>query len=273
MQYNSTMTIDIVTLFPDMFKGPFDESMVKRAREKQIVTIGIHNLRNWSIDERGTVDAHPYGGGPGMLLRPEPLFKAVNELKHSYSSSGSEKSSRRSNSKEQAQKVILLDAGGKKFKQETAIEYSKLDHLICLCGHYEGVDYRVHESLVDDVLSIGDFVLTGGELPAMMVVDSVVRLLPGVLNKEEGHEIESFSYQFSVISSQSEKNQISKTSNPQPITDNRKLVEYPQYTRPEDFGGMKVPDVLLSGHHAEIEKWRQENAVERTKKNRPDLLK
>lgn len=232
------MTIDIVTLFPDMFRGPFDESMVKRAQEKKIVIIGIHNLRNWAIDERGTVDAHPYGGGPGMLIRPEPVYDAITELKNQ--------------NKSQARKIILLDAGGVRFNQEKAMEYSKLDHLICICGHYEGLDYRIHEKMVDDVISIGDFVMTGGELPTMMVVDSVVRLLPGVLNKQEGHEIESFSY------SPDKK---------------EKLVEFPQYTRPEEFMGEKVPEVLLGGHHAEIEKWRHQQAVLRTRKNRPDLLK
>ena len=261
------MTIDIITLFPDMFRGPFDESMIKRAQEKDIVTIGIHSLRNWGIDERGTVDGHPYGGGPGMLIRPEPVFSAVEALKSTYSSSESEKFSLRSNNKEQAQRVVLLDAGGKKFNQEMAIEYSKLDHLICICGHYEGVDYRIHEKLVDDVISIGDFVMTGGELPAMMVVDSVVRLLPGVLNKQEGHEIESFSPSYELrVTSHELKSQ-------KPTAKSQKLVEFPQYTRPEEFMGMKVPEVLLSGHHAEIEKWRHEQAKLRTKKNRPDLLK
>lgn len=250
------MKIDIVTLFPEMFKGPFDESMIKRAQEKKIVTIGIHNLRNWAIDERGTVDAHPYGGGPGMLIRPEPVFNAVNALKKSLDVSLQSLAKTKSKDQRPATKVVLLDAGGKKFNQSMAIEYSKLDHLICIAGHYEGLDYRIHENLVDDVISIGDFVMTGGELPTMMIVDSVVRLLPGVLNKQEGHEIESFSW-----------NTKHGTHN------NAILVEFPQYTRPEEFQGMKVPEVLLSGHHAEIEKWRQEKALERTKKNRPDLLK
>jgi tRNA (guanine37-N1)-methyltransferase len=243
------MKIDIITLFPNMFAGPFDESMVKRAQEKKIVTIGIHNLRNWAIDERGTVDAHPYGGGPGMLIRPEPVFNAVNDVR------SSKHDVRKANSKieQRASKIVLLDAGGELFNQERAIEYSTLDHLICLCGHYEGFDYRVHEKLADDVISIGNFVVTGGEIPCMLVVDSVVRLLPGVLNKEEGHEIESFSKNLGTLNT-------------------TQLVEFPQYTRPEEFEGMKVPEVLLSGHHAQIEKWRHEKAFERTKKNRPDLF-
>lgn len=263
------MTIDIITLFPEMFKGPFDESMVKRAQEKDIVTIGIHNLRNWAIDERGTVDGHPYGGGPGMLLRPEPIFNSVNELRI--------KNYELDKSKE---RVVLLDAGGKLYKQEKAIEYSKLDHLICLCGHYEGVDYRIHEKVVDEVISVGDYVLTGGEIPTMVIIDSVIRLLSGVLNTQEGTEIESFSSRLSVVSDQSKTNEKQISENRLPIAENmpvdrhgRKMVEYPQYTRPEEFLGMNVPEVLLSGHHGEIEKWRYQQALTRTKKNRPDLLK
>jgi tRNA (guanine37-N1)-methyltransferase len=259
------MTIDILTLFPAMFSGPFNESIVRRAQDKSLVTITIHNLRDWAIDKRGTVDDKPYGGGTGMLLRPEPIFNAVEEIKIKYSSSVSEKFSLRSN---HISKIILLDAGGKKYNQRIAQQYSELDHLILICGHYEGVDYRVHEFLADETLSTGDYVLTGGELPAMTIVDSVVRLIPGVLEKEDATTIESFSNQQSVVSNQLEQ----KTDYRKPTTENRPLLEYPQYTRPEKFQNHTVPDILLSGNHAEIEKWRKELAEKRTRKNRPDLL-
>lgn len=210
-----------------MFKGPFEESIIKRAQEKGLVEIKIHNLRNWAKDKHNTVDDRPYGGGVGMVLMVEPIYSALQELR-------AEKS-----------KVILLDAGGKTFNQQKARELSKSEHLIFIAGHYEGVDQRTKDHLVDEEISIGDYVLTGGELPTMVVIDSVVRLIPGVLEKEDATKYESF-------------------------TEN--LLEYPQYTRPEDFRGWKVPEVLLSGNHKEIEKWRKEKSLERTKKLRPDLL-
>jgi len=238
------MNIDIITLFPDMFKGPFDESMIKRAQDKSFVSIHIHQLRNWAIDARGTVDGHPFGGGPGMLLRPEPIFQSVEEIKNSKKIKNS--------------RVVLLDAGGSLFNQRKAEEYSKLEHLIFICGHYEGVDYRIHEFLADEIISVGDYVLTGGEIPAMIVVDSVVRLIPGVLHKEDATTQESFSDFYSIRHPKSE------IRNP--------TVEYPQYTRPDNFRGFKVPEVLKSGNHGEIDAWRTNEAIKRTKKNRPDLI-
>jgi tRNA (guanine37-N1)-methyltransferase len=268
------MTIDIITLFPAMFAGPFNESIVKRAQDKSLVTINIHNLRKWAVDKRGTVDDKPYGGGTGMLLRPEPIFNAVEEIKsqcHPERSEGSHSTtrffSRRRRDQNDRKKIVLLDAGGILYNQKKAQEYSKLDQLILICGHYEGVDYRVHEFLADETLSTGDYVLTGGELPAMTVVDSVVRLIPGVLEKEDATIIESFNSQQSVVS-----NQETTSLNRKPTTENQKLVEFPQYTRPEKFQHHAVPDILLSGNHAEIEKWRKEQAEKRTKINRPDLL-
>lgn len=221
------MKIDIITLFPDMFKGPFDESIVKRAQDKKLVEVKIHNLRNWAIDKRGTVDDRPYGGGTGMVLRPEPLFNAVGEIKKANS------------------KIILLSASGTPYTQKKAADLSRLKNIIIICGHYEGVDQRVSDYLIDEEISIGDYVLTGGEIPAMVIVDSVVRLIPGVLEKPEAIVNESFS-----------KNT---------------PLEYPHYTRPEEFKGYKVPQVLLSGHHKEIEKWRKQKASQKTKKIRPDL--
>jgi tRNA (guanine37-N1)-methyltransferase len=223
------MIIDIVTIFPQMFKGPFEESMIKRAQEKGLVEIKIHDLRQWAGDARGTVDDKPYGGGPGMILMVEPIYKAIAALKQPNS------------------RVILMTPQGKKFDQHQTRKLAKLDHLILIAGHYEGFDERV-SSLVDEEISIGDYVLTGGELPAMVIIDAVVRLIPGVLGKTESLQEESFS----------------------PSTGSG--LEYPQYTRPEEFKGMKVPEILLSGNHAEIAKWRKDQAEKRTQKRRPDLL-
>lgn len=217
------MKIDILTLFPDMFEGPFNESIVKRAQDKSLVEIKIHDLREWGLDDRRTVDDRPYGGGPGMILRVDVIDAALQSLITNHQSL--------------ITKVILLDAGGKKFTQKKAIELSRAKHLILIAGHYEGVDHRVHEHLADEVISIGDYVLTGGEIPAMVITDTVVRLLPGVIKPESLTE-ESFS----------------------PITDHQSPVtniEYPQYTRPENYKGWKVPEVLLSGNHKEIKNWRQ----------------
>lgn len=237
------MKIDIITLFPEMFKGPFDESILRRAQDKLLVEINIHNLRKWTNDKRGTVDDRPYGGGVGMVMMAEPIAKALEDIKIL----------RYKDIKKT--KTILLSPRGKVWKQGLAQEYSQLDHLILICGHYEGIDERVRE-FIDEEISIGDFVLTGGEIPTMVIVDSIVRLIPEVLKNEEATQLESFSSH-------------SKSLNPYNL---KPMLEYPQYTHPEDFKGLKVPPVLLSGNHAEIEKWRTEKALEITKKNRPDLL-
>lgn len=238
------MEIDILTLFPAMFKGPFDESILRRAQDKSLVQITIYNLRRWTDDKRGTVDDRPYGGGVGMVMMAAPIVKAIEEVK---------RQKLKGKSASQNLKVILLSPRGKVWKQEMALEYSKFDHLILICGHYEGVDERVRE-FIDEEISIGDYVLTGGEIPSMAIVDSIVRLIPGVLEKPDATNFESFS----------------KSLNP---SQSKSLLEYPQYTHPEDFRGLKVPSVLLSGDHGEIEKWRNEKALEITKKNRPDLIK
>ncbi len=210
-----------------MFAGPLDESIIKRARQKGLLDLKIHDLRNWTHDRHRTVDDRPFGGGPGMLLKPEPLYEAVESLKRERT------------------KVILFSPGGRKFSQEIARELAGQNDLLLVTGHYEGFDERVRTGLADDELSIGDYVLTNGALPAMVVIDAVTRLLPGVLGDDESSHDESFSHG---------------------------LLEYPQYTRPAEFRGMKVPEVLLSGNHAEIEKWRREQALARTKERRPDLL-
>lgn len=222
------MKIDVLTLFPAMFAGPLDESIIQRARAGGLLDVKIHQLRDWAHDRHKTVDDRPFGGGPGMLLKPEPLFEAIEALRR--------KSTR----------VILLSPAGRKFDQAVARELAREKDLLLVTGHYEGFDERVREKLADDELSIGDYVLTNGALPAMVVIDAVARLLPGVLGDDESSRDESFS---------------------------AGLLEYPQYTRPAEFRGMKVPEMLLSGNHAEIEKWRREQAKQRTKKRRPDLLK
>ncbi len=240
------MIIHILTLFPDMFRGPFDESIIKRAQEKGLVEIKIHNLRDWAEDERGTVDDRPFGGGPGMILKPEPIFAAVEDVAATHASPEVG-----AGHAPQLQKIVLLTPQGQLFNQKTARRLSKQENLILICGHYEGIDERVREHLVDEEISIGDYILTGGELPAMVVADAVVRLIPGVLEKPEAVKTESFS------------------AFARPGLAN---LEYPQYTRPENFRGLKVPEILLSGNHQEIKKWREEQAEKRTKERRPDLF-
>jgi tRNA (guanine37-N1)-methyltransferase len=219
--------IDVLTLFPGMFAGPLDESIIKRAREAKLLDLQLHQLRDWTHDRHKTVDDRPFGGGPGMLLKPEPIFEAVESLK-----------------REKA-RVVLLSPAGRKFDQSIARELAKQEHLLLVTGHYEGFDERIRESLADDELSIGDYVLTNGALPAMVVIDAVARLLPGVLGDDASSSDESFSHG---------------------------LLEYPQYTRPAEFRGMKVPEVLVSGNHAEIAKWRADQSKARTRERRPDLM-
>jgi tRNA (guanine37-N1)-methyltransferase len=221
------MKIDVLTLFPAMFTGPLDESIIKRAREAGRLDLAIHNLRDYAHDRHKTVDDRPFGGGPGMLLKPEPIFEAVADLARENT------------------RVILLSPAGRLFSQVITGELARAEHLLLISGHYEGFDERVREQLADDELSIGDYVLTNGALPVMVIVDAVTRLLPGVLGDAESAQDESFSHG---------------------------LLEYPQYTRPADFRGMKVPEVLLSGNHAEIAHWRAEQARLRTRERRPDLL-
>lgn len=222
------MKIDIITLFPEMFASVFKESIIKRAQVKRAVEICVHNLRDYSDKKSRNVDDRPFGGGAGMVMRVQPVFCAIESLK-----------------KKSQMKVIYLTPDGKKLTQVLVKKYAKCKHVILLCGHYEGIDQRIRDEIVDDEISIGDYILTGGELPAMVFVDSVVRLLPGVLGCADSNKYESFE-------------------------DN--LLECPHYTRPEVFRGMCVPKVLTSGNHAKIEKWRKEQAVKKTKKLRPDLL-
>lgn len=233
------MKFDIITLFPDMFLGPFSESMMKRAIEKKIIEIELHNLRDWALDSYGTVDDKPFGGGVGMLIRPEPVYEALESIKKKNTDS--------STSLGKA-KTIMMSARGKKFNQQKAEEYAKLDNLIILCGHYEGFDQRVSDYMIDEEISVGDYVLTGGEIPAMVVVDSVSRLKAGVLGKDESSQIESFS---------------------EIEIDGKKIrtIEYPQYTRPREFMGKAVPEVLLSGDPKKIKKWQEDQIRKQLKQS------
>lgn len=225
------MRIDIVTLFPDMFSGPFSESMVKRAVERDLVSIVVHNLRDWGVGKHKVVDDYPFGGSSGMVMKPEPLFEAVEAI--------------RAQSADSPAPVILLTPQGRVFNQRIAGELAAFAQLVLICGHYEGIDERVREHIATDEISIGDYVLTGGELAAMVVVDAMIRRLPGVLGSEASVEEDSH------------------TSG---------LLEYPQYTRPQVYRGWEVPHVLLSGNHARIAKWRREQSILRTLTRRPDLL-
>ncbi len=238
------MRIDILTLFPGMFRGPFEESIIKRAVERRLVEINIYNFREWATDRHKTVDDYPYGGGAGMVLKPEPLFRAVEAITGlSFWPTPEVPEPKRLVPPDMA--IILVSPQGRVFNQQVAGELARLRRLVLICGHYEGFDERVHLHLATDELSIGDYILTGGELPAMVIVDAVVRLVPGVLGAEEAPLEESFS---------------------------DSLLEYPQYTRPADFRGWKVPEVLLSGHHGRVREWRRKQSLLRTFFRRPDLL-
>ena len=225
------MRVDIITLFPSMFKGPFEESMIKRARESGVLEINIHNLREFTHNRHRTVDDAPFGGGAGMIMKIEPILEALEFLKREVSLSS---------------RVMFLSPQGQILTQDKAKKLAQEKNLILLCGHYEGVDERVREHLIDEEISIGDYVLTGGEVAAMVLVEVIVRMIPGVVGKEESIKKDSFYDSF---------------------------LDYPQYTRPAEFEGWKVPQVLLKGNHQAIEKWRREKMLERTWRRRPELLK
>jgi len=230
------LRVDIVTIFPEYFREAFDYGIIRRARAAELVEIKAHDLRSWTSDKHHMVDDRPFGGGDGMVLKPEPIFAAVESLT----------GARRREEVAQKKRVVLLSPQGRQFTQVVAADFAKCDQLVLICGRYEGVDERVSDQLATDEISIGDYVLSGGEPAALVVVDAVVRLIPGALGSETSTTTESFS---------------------------DGLLDYPHYTRPPEFAGMKVPEVLLTGHHAEIARWRKQAAEEKTKRNRPDLLK
>jgi tRNA (guanine37-N1)-methyltransferase len=257
------MKISIITLFPKMISSFFEESIVKKAKKKGLVEIELINLRDFALDSYGTVDDRPYGGGAGMVLKVDVLYQAILKIKNQKS---------KLHLTHQKEKIILTSPKGKIFNQEKAKEYAKLDHLVIICGHYEGVDERVL-NFVDEEVSLGDFVMTGGEIVAAAITDAVCRLVPGVLKKEKATEIESF-FEISVdkLIEVVGEDEILKKLKEKGVK-KVKLLEYPQYTRPEDFLGFKVPKILLSGNHKEIEIWRLKKAYEETKRKRKDLLK
>ena len=230
------MRIDVVTIFPDFFRGAFEHGIIRRAQGAGLVDVKVHDLRRWTTDKHRQVDDRPFGGGDGMVLKPEPIFASVEEL-----TGASEREAYA-----EGTRVVLLSPQGRVFTQGLADEFATCAHVVLICGRYEGVDERVAEVLVTDEISIGDYVLSGGEPAAVVVVDAMVRLIPGALGNETSVLNESFS---------------------------DGLLDYPNYTRPTEFRGMRVPEILLGGHHAEIERWRREQALKKTERNRPDLLK
>ena len=225
------MKFDVVTIFPKMVEGPLQEGIVARAVAKGLLDIRVHDLRDFTTDRHRVVDDAPFGGGPGMVLKPEPLFAAVDAIRETRGNPGA---------------IVLTSPDGERLTHAVATRLSALDHVVILCGRYEGVDERVREHLATDAISIGDYVVSGGELPALVIVDAVARLVPGVVGDEASVSGDTFA--------------------------RGGLLDFPQYTRPAEFRGLAVPEVLLSGHHAEIERWRREQAVGRTRRHRPDLL-
>ena len=280
------MRFDLITIFPEFFDGPLDYGIVRRAREGGLLEVAVHDLRNFTHDRHRTVDDRPFGGGEGMVLKPEAIFEAVESLPGKEGAEKGIGETRSTGSPQnlpgqagqapgpQKTAVVLLSASGKLFRQETARRYAGLDRVILICGRYEGVDERVAEHLATEELSIGDFVLSGGELPAALVVDAVTRLLPGALGNEASALQESFSEPgVSVVGAQYAA---PLQARPDPVVQPSPLgtgiLDYPHYTRPADFRGWAVPDVLLGGNHAEIRLWRRKMALAKTLRNRPDLL-
>jgi len=250
------MKIDILTIFPDFFRGPLDYGIIRRAREAGLATIEVHDLRAFARDRHRTVDDRPFGGGEGMVMKPEPIFECIETLNIA---GREERVAGRAK-----QSVALLSAQGKRFDQGIASKIAALDRIVLICGRYEGVDERVGEYLADRELSIGDYVLSGGELGAAVIVDAITRLIPGAVGNEASTRQESFTAPA--------RPQAGNSNGPSSTCASGGLLDYPHYTRPADFRGMPVPEVLVSGHHEEIRRWRRRTALEKTLRNRPDLL-
>ena len=254
------MTFDIVTIFPDFFRGPIEYGITRRACEMSLAKIEIHDLRDFTHDKHRTVDDRPFGGGEGMVLKPEPIFECLQSLRIS----ARESRINGRGTRDAKQSVILLSAQGERFTQKLATELARLERLVLICGRYEGVDERVAEFLADRELSIGDYILSGGELPAAVIVESVIRLLPGAVGNDASTRQESFTDAVSA--------EATGGTGPSSTCASGGLLDYPHYTRPADFRGMPVPEVLINGNHQQIRRWRREQALKKTLRNRPDLL-
>ena len=251
------MQFDLITIFPEFFAGPLDHGILRRARETGLVEVNVQDLRTFTKDRHRTVDDRPFGGGEGMVLKPEPLFEAVEALLgHGVGDEA------RQAARDPKTAIVLMSAAGKVFDQETARRYAQLGRILFICGRYEGVDERVAEHLATEEISIGNFVLSGGELPAMLVIDAVTRLIPGVLGNEASSQNESFSVSDDLGTGASHQS---------PVTSHQ-ILDFPHYTRPAEYRGWAVPEVLIGGNHAEVAKWRRAAALEKTRRNRPDLL-
>jgi tRNA (guanine37-N1)-methyltransferase len=249
------MRFDLITIFPEFFAGPLNHGILRRARESGLAEVHVQDLRVFTKDRHRTVDDRPFGGGEGMVLKPEPLFEAVESLLgHGVGDAT------RQNAADPKTAIVLMSAAGKLFNQETARKFARMKRIIFVCGRYEGVDERVAEYLATDEISIGDFVLSGGELPAMMIVDAVTRLLPGALGNEASSQNESFSADAPGDAGRDSRGR------------NHSLLDFPHYTRPAEYRGWSVPEVLIGGNHAEVAKWRRAAALEKTRRNRPDLV-
>ena len=268
------MRFDLITIFPEFFAGPLDHGILRRARETGLIEVNVQDLRIFTKDRHRTVDDRPFGGGEGMVLKPEPLFEAVESLLGQ-----SVGDVRRQTARDPKTAIVLMSAAGRVFNQETARRYAQLEHLIFICGRYEGVDERVAEHLATEEISIGNFVLSGGELPSMLVIDAVARLIPGALGNEASSQNESFSENLtsggtslSVGAQQAETADALGRMKLESSTANHVLLDFPHYTRPAEYRGWGVPEVLIGGNHAEVAKWRRAAALEKTKRNRPDLI-
>ena len=258
------MRFDLITIFPEFFAGPLDHGIVRRAKEAGLAQIYVQDLREFTKDRHRTVDDRPFGGGEGMVLKPEPLFEAVEKLLGRGVGDAEKRVAT-----EPGTAILLMSAAGRLFTHETARRHAQMRRLILICGRYEGVDERVAEHLATEEICVGDYVLSGGELPAAIVVDAVTRLLPGALGNEASSQNESFSC--SEVSSGQRELPDSGTRHSPPVTRHMRL-DFPHYTRPAEYRGWKVPEILIGGNHAEVAKWRQQKALEKTRRNRPELL-
>jgi len=259
-----SMRFDLITIFPEFFAGPLDHGILRRARETGLVEVNVEDLREFTKDRHRTVDDRPFGGGEGMVLKPEPVFEAVESLLGCRAGEAS-----RPSAADPKTAIVLMSAAGKLFGQETARRYAQLERIILICGRYEGVDERVAEHLATEELSVGDFVLSGGELPAVLVIDAVTRLLPGALGNEASSQNESFS---GMAHPESKALHPGGRASSPPRVRRAGLLDFPHYTRPAEYRGWAVPEVLIGGNHAEVAKWRRGAAIEKTLRNRPDLL-